>query len=586
MPSKRTSYSRLAWRRLGNWRAINFGYFAFGFIIYALLTLAFDAVITANFTWLWLVSFAVTYLLSLLPLATYLIILRYWLPSQKSAPWINLWVVALAGIVKNSSVPVVAQLLGLQTTNTMAFRIVGGAFTGVSLFVIYSTATSARLDHLETMRRLRESEAELLGYRESANEILQDEQIAISERIRRLLMPRLTELLNSLSKAGAASSLAERLQNVIDAEVRPLNAELANEAKRMATMPARSHRVDSVISSFPERIEISTLLRPNTALPMMALSYLLFAFIIYPDKTTLYTDVGIVVNWGLLWLIKISFRFFRPVRTNLAVVFLAAASGLAVLPTYIYLASLQNTTSSWILSGIYFVSGITIPTSFALSSLLDHARTLAESQLRQFVDQIQRENKLFEQALWLSKNAWTSTLHGTVQSALTAALMRSKMGPLDKQTIALIESDLLRAVSSLSQAPTLQINPQDSFNDLLETWAGIAEIEFTIGDQVADIINRTVRVQLVLNEVCKELVSNAIRHGGADRIKFEILSLPNQNLSLVCTNNGSKPSTSANSSLGTEMLSQLLIEPKLRWDASIGLTVFSAQVPVPDAASH
>jgi len=580
MPQNKTSYSQLAWRRIGNTRALTNGFLLFCFITYSLLTLGFDAVITANFTWLWFISLGITFLLFLAPILLYRIYLRFNDPSQRVTPWLNLFVIGFAGIIKNTTVPFVAQALGLATTSNLLFRAIGGAFSSIAMFVLYATALSARYDHFDTMRKLRESEAELLGYRESAADILEEEQQVITDRIREVLVPRIRELNQSLVSVDTTTTLADRLQSVIDTQVRPLNLELASAAAALAKKPKPMGRVSRPIEAFPEKVSIAQLLRPNTTFPMMALGYLLFSFIIYPGKSTIYADIGILMNWGLLWLAKWLLSFTKPAPTRRALFYLAIISALAILPTYVYLASLGGTAVSWILSGIYFVSGIMIPLAFAWSGLLDYSRAKAEQNLREAITNIARENKIFEQSLWISKNAWMTTLHGTIQSALTAALMRAKMGPLNQATIAEIEADLNRASAALGQAPTPPITQASVWTELQETWSGICKIEFEATFEIAKVANRSPRLRAVLNETFKELVSNAVRHGSATLVKIALNQNSFGDIELRCTNNGTKPDDNSKSNLGTDLLNQLLINPVLNWDEAAQLVVFTATIPV------
>jgi signal transduction histidine kinase len=580
MRQNRQGHSQLAWRRIGNTRALTNGFLLFCFTIYSLLTLGFDALITSNFTWLWLIPLLVTFVLFAAPIVCYRNFLRFNQPSTRFAPWLNLVVIGLAGLIKNTTVPIVAHALGLETTSNFLFRAIGGSFSSIAMFVLYATALSARNDHFETMRKLRESEEQLLGYRESAAEILEDEQQAITDRIRESLAPRIRELNQSMGSAESTATLADRLQKVIENEVRPLNLELASAAAELSQRPTPKGRIARPIEAFPPVVSIAQLLRPNTAFPMLALGYLLFSFIIYPDKSTVYADIGIVMNWGLLWAAKWAFRFAKPTPTRRALAYLALVSGLAILPTYIFLGSLGGNSVSWLLSGIYFVSGIMIPLAFAWSALLDFSRAQAEQNLRDAISNIARENKIFEQSLWISKNAWMTTLHGTIQSALTAALMRAKLGPLNAKTISEIEADLGRANAALIESPRLPDTQASAWTNLKETWAGICELKFEANFDVATVAEKSERLRVVLNETFKELVSNAVRHGGATEVSFFLSQNQFDDIEIICTNNGVKPDTMAQSNLGAALLGELLIEPKLTWDEQLQRVVFSGVTPV------
>ena len=219
---------------------------------------------------------------------------------------------------------------------------------------------------------------------------------------------------------------------------------------------------------------------------------------------------------------------------------------------------------------------------FAWSVLLDFARADAEAELRKRIEKIARENKIFEQKLWISRNTWATLLHGSVQSALTAALIRTQAGTLNHDSLTLIETDLERATTALNSTPRNALISDWSLNDLKQTWAGICEIEFSIEHRhdLLVLLESSEILPIVLNEVFKELVSNAIRHGGATQVAFKILQSEDRDLQLICTNNGSELGTGVVPNLGTKLFEQLLLNPVLTWDASTQKVTFTATIPV------
>jgi two-component sensor histidine kinase len=228
------------------------------------------------------------------------------------------------------------------------------------------------------------------------------------------------------------------------------------------------------------------------------------------------------------------------------------------------------------------LAGVGIPTLFAWSVLLDFSRADAEAELRTRIANIARENKIFEQKLWISRNAWTTLLHGSVQSALTAALIRTQAGTLDLESLALIEKDLERATTALNSTPRNSLSSAWSLNDLKQTWSGICEINLNLDrrDELLGLITSSEILSIVLNEVSKELVSNAIRHGGASEVAFELSQSNGGDLQLRCTNNGSELSPTAKQNLGSALFEQLLLNPVLSWDAPSQRVQFNATIPV------
>jgi two-component sensor histidine kinase len=83
-----------------------------------------------------------------------------------------------------------------------------------------------------------------------------------------------------------------------------------------------------------------------------------------------------------------------------------------------------------------------------------------------------------------------------------------------------------------------------------------------------------------MNEILKEVVSNAVRHGNASNTFGEISLLDPRTLSILISNDGLKPSKESIESVGSKMLDAVCLERTLSWNSEEQRTEFKAVLPI------
>ena len=212
----------------------------------------------------------------------------------------------------------------------------------------------------------------------------------------------------------------------------------------------------------------------------------------------------------------------------------------------------------------------------AYGFIIDNQRMAYEAELRQANQELDLELNRTAQQIWHVRQHAAQVLHGSVQASLTAANMRI-LGA-SEVTEALLEKvrdDIVRATESLSSMDDVNVNLSDSLEELVELWRGMCEIKIENDlEFIADISTNQVTAHCV-NEIVKECVNNAIRHGHAKQVDVKIEDLKDGSLLVVVTNDGDA------NILGEQGVgSQILDEITMNWSRELNgsQVIVAAQV--------
>jgi two-component sensor histidine kinase len=212
---------------------------------------------------------------------------------------------------------------------------------------------------------------------------------------------------------------------------------------------------------------------------------------------------------------------------------------------------------------------------------LDISRGRFEEDLKVFNEQLSKEVALFEQRLWLERRAWSYVIHGDVQGALSAAATRlQRSETLEPYELEMVKQDIERASKALTSSPNKSINFTQSIDELVSTWAGVCTIKVESSARAQRAIENNSDVRNCINEICKEAISNAVRHGNAknavirlDRDKDDVIELE------IC-NDGFKPLRDQPKGMGLSMIEDLSLSWQLTTERHKEQTSLIAQLPI------
>lgn len=566
------------WTRLGNPNALGLRFFVVAVAFIALLSFAFDVVRLGNYTWLWVPANAVGVMIAAVLLTPFIVLRHRANTSSSSQPWFNIVIASLFFGIKNLSMLSVSPLFGIPDEGDPTFRFIGGIFLGVSLLVLFTNVAGNRLQRETNLARLQEVETELISFREAALEELEDETREAALNTFKVLSPQLENLQLAVKESKDIVSLASEVIDFIRSELKPFKDSLTQEARNLSKLPAGRPltRVEPEI-----RVSLSKSIRIwNSFIPLPMVMFFTAIFTV-PNATILDISGMCLVFVGSLLLFKIV--SYKLPRLSLLQAFIAitVVAYLAGLPGFflIYQIPIDSGIPELLPSFLVMQGWSVIAASQAY--ILDLGQSKVEEELNQAIAELKRENKLYEQKAWLARHGWYLLLHGVVQPALTTASMRASSSKEITPSIRdQILNDLKRAKDALRESRSVVLPLETSIAAIRSVWSGICEIHVFLTPVATNMLKDDEIASDIMNEILKEVVSNAVRHGNAANIYGEISMKDSRTISILISNDGLKPTKEKIESVGSKMLDAVCLERTLEWNSDEQRTEFKAVVPI------
>ena len=547
--------------------------------IYAFLSFLMDVLVLDS----WSLAWVLIYLASFAPV----VLLAWFYRAQIlnrfeiNSAWLNLLVAGLLGMVKNVTVAPLAISFGLLEEPLWSFRMFGGFVLGAGIFLFSGLALGARTEHTAVMAQLTEVQSSLLSLRNSSKARLAEANEALAKNARELLLPKLDQLLALVRNFSASGAAVGSLRELIQNDVRPFSDALSSAAMDLADVPVVLTQAPKRYQLFKPRVELRGLIRPNAAAISNGLGGLLLAYAIMGaprSNGVLYLSL---VSWALAWAVKLTIPAGLKVSSRAAVWILVALGTAMFLPMYlIALTEVEDAVEPWLLL-VLLPSSLVSLMLFAFSESLDRDRVAVRAVIEAENQQLAHDQALFEQQLWLGRRAWQFVIHGTVQSALTAALTRLQSSPDPEQYVLnRVVEDIERARKALTSSPTRTIDLPDSINQLQSTWRGICDIRTNITDRASRALQKNNDACQCVNEIIKEAVSNAIRHGEAKTVSIDVERQDDFNLEITVSNDGIPLIAQNQLGVGSRLIEELTTDWSITSSKASGLTVFKANLPL------
>jgi two-component sensor histidine kinase len=494
---------------------------------------------------------------------------------------LNLTVAGILGAIKNVAVAPLGLYFGLLDEPLWAFRVVGGIAMGAGIFMFSGLALGARTEHSALLAQLTQVQASLLSLRNSSKARLREASDALASSTRELLLPKLDELQTLVKSRGDSNAALLNLRNLIQNEVRPLSQNLSTQAAVLVEDHVKLEPVPKRYRLFRPEMELRGLIRPNSAAISLAIGSLLIGYIILGAPRCNKILYFAVLSWGFVWLAKALVPAGLKVSQGMAIWSLFVIGTAMSVPTYlIAITEIEEPNEPWLLLLLWPV-GVFSLMFYAFSESLDRDRVAVRAALNAENQQLAHDQALFEQQLWLGRRAWQFVVHGTVQSALTAALTRLQASPEPEQYVLnRVAEDLERARQALMAPPVRTIDLPDSIAQLKATWRGICDIRTNISDRAARALRSNNDACLCVNEIIKEAVSNAVRHGEAKVVNIAIDRHDDFSLEIQVSNDGVPLLSQNKLGVGSRLIEELTTDWSLDSSKATGLTVFKANLPL------
>jgi hypothetical protein len=571
--------SKRFWERLGHPNAIGRGLYMLAFVFIAMLSFAFDAVRLGNYTWLWIPANILGTAIALTPLIPALVIKRRKNKTGQQQPWFNIIFCSLFFGFKNLAMLFITPIFGIIEDGIPAFRFIGGLTIGFFVLALYANVVGNRLEREVSLAKLRETETDLLAFREAAFEQLEEESREAALNTSNVLSPQLENLQKSVAESKDIITLANRMRDFIRLELRPFSQKLALEA---VTLSRETQAQDTYRDYEPMvKVNISKSIRVwNSILPVPIVIYLMSSFIV-PSATAMDIMYVAALNVAMMFFAKLLTLRMSSIDVIPAFVVVTCIAFISGIPGYFLLSQIPNEAGVPELLPTFLIMHGWSVIAASQAHILDLKQSMIEKQLTIVVDELARENKLYQQKTWLARHGWYLLLHGVVQPALTSASIRvgnSKV--LTSEIRDHVIEDLQRALDALQQGHSQNQPIELSASEISSVWEGICEIEFTLTKEVREVAANNSVVNQVLNEILKEVISNGVRHGQATSIEVSVQFLNPNDLMVLVTNDGLKPTREKIESVGSRMLDAICLERTLNWNEATQRTEFKAVVPI------
>ena len=571
--------SKRFWERLGHPNAIGRGLYMLAFVFIAMLSFAFDAVRLGNYTWLWIPANILGTAIALTPLIPALVIKRRKNKTGQQQPWFNIIFCSLFFGFKNLAMLFITPIFGIIEDGIPAFRFIGGLTIGFFVLALYANVVGNRLEREVSLAKLRETETDLLAFREAAFEQLEEESREAALNTSNVLSPQLENLQKSVAESKDIITLANRMRDFIRLELRPFSQKLALEA---VTLSRETQAQDTYRDYEPMvKVNISKSIRVwNSILPVPIVIYLMSSFIV-PNATAMDIMYVAALNVAMMFFAKLLTLRMSSIDVIPAFVVVTCIAFISGIPGYFLLSQIPKEAGVPELLPTFLIMHGWSVIAASQAHILDLKQSMIEKQLTIVVDELARENKLYQQKTWLARHGWYLLLHGVVQPALTSASIRvgsSKV--LTSEIRDHVIEDLQRALDALQQGHSQNQPIELSVSEISSVWEGICEIEFTLTKEVREVAANNSVVSQVLNEILKEVISNGVRHGQATSIEVSVQLLNPNDLMVLVTNDGLKPTREKIESVGSRMLDAICLERTLNWNEATQRTEFKAVVPI------
>jgi two-component sensor histidine kinase len=436
---------------------------------------------------------------------------------------------------------------------------------------------------------LREQEAEemaksveLVAQKQASRDGLSWTEHVLQQRAQEALFTELDAIKKLLTAADrtAVAKIADEIRMLINDKVRPLSHEIWNRATLLEQ------------KEVPEQVAYKSGSMPRVIYPQHAMRPMAIFMLATPNIFLTALSLG---GWGFaVALLGIGLVTFIPIAGAIRLLFprtwtvsffpglalLLAITVLAYLPScaFLFFQGLENPKVAVLQQSATLVM-LFVAFSMGVWSAFFRQRESHLDKMTEINSNLRREISLLDQAVWVARRHWSYLIHGTVQGALTVAHSRLQLNTADSsQVISQVLSDIDRAREALVTGQELCSDLSTQLKEIQDTWDGVLALSLDIDPRVFSVSQENSTVSTCLVEICKELVSNAFKHAGADKMLIKIsASETAQEFKLLATNNGRAPDPTSPTGLGSEMFSELTSHWELRHNGKH--TRFKATVP-------
>ena len=491
--------------------------------------------------------------------------------KNESHPVATLIAFACAQSVRGSILGFSTVFLGFTDDPKLAFRILsGGLFISTVLSVI-AISIAIFDQHSNLVRNLENKTSELAQLRISMDTRLQVATRNLRQYAQQVVTPRIDQidqLLVALKSGGNKDVAVHEMQEYVETELRPFSHQIAHDK----SLQALDLNVDTSKKrlELPKTINLSQSMRPYITTVLFFITYAAAA-----QRTMTFVEAlpFNVVTTALLITYFVSFKkLFGDKEIPIAIGLVIGASIFAsVGPLILLVEGFMPIEIPQHISGATVFVGLIYGFANLGYTILTSQRTQLVSDLMTTIENLESTISLLSQKEWLSRRQVGYVMHGSLQSALNAAVLQ--LGSASNPTPELIESvrgDIARALARVGFESGQSYSFEQAQQEILKIWAGTVETKWQVSPSALEGLRRNPATSECLAEVLREAVSNASKHGKATKVEIAV-NIEDSAIFLQAKDNGSSEYTGKTQGLGTELLDDVCSSWSLEPDPNSGM---------------
>lgn len=434
--------------------------------------------------------------------------------AKKPRPVLSLAVIALAGAARGWSVAYFLELFLVTEQADYADRMLAG-----SILVLIWFAVSAVM--VDGERQYKASYEALMGELDLQTKIRNEQAEQLKENQSRLLM----EIRDTLSDALRSGKSASDIHNAVESLIRPLAHRLSSTStfsQKVQKIPARRIKVGPVIKTAFTQTPYS----PLWTILMSVLATLYSKLWQFGLPALLDSVLSALVIW----------LFFTSAKR-------LKLYGAWVLPVW-FITGLSASMVTAVLSGnftpeglpgiLYLSINVVVPAAIVSAiGAFDRNTDKNLNELREIAAQVSWEAASLEQRAWVEQQRLARFVHSELQARLRSFALRLDVSgrlPTPEE----IETLRLECESAFP-IESQQRNFEEFLQKNSELWDGVVNITSDIPAEVFAALAADSYAATAAEEICKEAVVNAVRHGKAKNIMIRCTIEGDANQKLVVT---------------------------------------------------
>lgn len=459
-------------------------------------------------------------------------------------PMKTLLIFAIGSIVRSLAVGQLSVMFGLAEEQQFLYRAFAGALLGTLTLTVAALIATLINEHAQIQSELVIERKALVAAKQSAEDLVEQQKFEIFRIVKESIEPAVSEISQNLANAtskdsGNLKESATKITELIDSKLRPLSASLHQQQKIEVPRVNTSVKKPSLMS-LPKKITLRNKVSPlsiylTLVVPNTTGAFLYVGYSALPIVLLAYAPLALI-----LWLFVRLPISNRPIRSGQAFLILGAVLAVAWTPALFIVRWFGiDAIDRLSLAPTATLGTMTVGLLLTYGFVVESQRRNYESELRIANKELNLELNRTSQLIWHVRQRAAQTLHGSVQASLTAANMRILGAEeINEELLEKVRQDLVRATVALIDldGPTLEL--KTSLADLIELWQGVCEVKVSVNEDLLNAISDNQITSHCINEIVKESVTNAIRHGKARLVEIAIQDLNDGSIRIAITNNG------------------------------------------------